>query len=85
MFEGLKLIPATLAVIFLGDLSILTGEPCDILASWFLILISSDFCLDRFILLVIVRIFIILSSCTISKNKFYIHSDTPVATILGSH
>lgn len=42
-FEALKLIAATLAALFLGDLNILTGEPPDILVSWFLILISSDF------------------------------------------
>lgn len=86
MFEALKLIATTLAALFLGDLNILAGEPFDILASWFLILlVSSDFRLYLLILLVTVRM---LSSPAIApspKITFYTHSDTPVATILGAH
>lgn len=84
MFEALKLITDALAALSLGDLNILTGEPSDILASWFLILISSDF---HFYLLILLATLRILSSPETSpspKLTFYTHSGTPIA-VIGSH
>lgn len=86
MSEALKLITATLASLFLGDLNILMGTPSDILASQFLIIISSDFYLYLLVLLVTLRI---LSSPAIVpslKLLFMLsYSGTPIATIIGSH
>lgn len=81
MFEALKLITDILAALFLDDLNILIGEPSDILASWFLILISSDFHL-YLLILSYTEDFIIPSNFTISKINNFTISGIPI-TILG--
>lgn len=86
MFEALKLIAATFAALFPGDLNILTDELSAILASWFLILLTSrDFHLYLLILLVIMRILFTPEISPSPKITFYTHLGTPIATKIGSH
>lgn len=74
MPEAPKSITAIFTALFLNDFNILMGEPSDILASQFLILLtSSDFHFYLLILLVTLRILSSLAIVPSPKLTFYAH------------
>lgn len=84
--QHLKSVTVTLAALSLGDFSFLMGKPSDILASQFLIIISSDFYLYLLILLVTLRV---LSSSAIVPSPellfMFAYPGSTVAAVIGFH